>query len=497
MVIKYKLALNGDGEEYAYLISQILQNTNSNVIKTDEEIIIFMEGNEEEIKASFTLLGEKLPLSLYLAGQSVEEAAFMPPNRQPLRETSYLAMYPHLARELIDESSDNYFNVDGSIEIDGEKIEGKEALKTALQAVIKKLQEGKKILLQNETSSFTISTELGDAVMLTNLREPILTAFGVSNDEALTLSTMERPFIVKLDKRSFKLLCFANDSLQLLLAKVATDALVDALYITAANDADVTVRYSGIKGDAPLRKALFFSGNDRFFLNEEFAPITVDTDKSALFFDMNISKDFGVYAIKEKGVSKKIVGASYFSKDPLAGIGSEFDFGAKLAQNFENSFPSEAAALKSFMSRGEPVRDFFVTLSLLFGGDGGFAYVVALANNADIAGGVKLDFVLQKSDEGVALDLKKCFASILSYKLAGVENNILAYSVFESAVDFLIVSQDEAKKSFEIKQLFVGGEFLLSGVFVSKLKSKIKNIDIDMALNSLPSNLQGLYEIAR
>lgn len=497
MVIKYKLALNGEGEEYAYLISQILQNTNSNVIKTDEEIIIFMEGNEEEIKASFALLGEKLPLSLYLAGQSVEEAAFMPPNRQPLRETSYLAMYPHLARELIDEGSERYFDVGGSIEVDGEKVTGKEALKTALQAIVKKLQEGKKVLLQNETNSFTISTAFSDAVMLTNLREPILTAFGVSNDEALTLSTMERPFVIKLDKQSFKLLCFANDPLQLLLAKVATDVSIDALYLSAANDADAVVRYSGIKGDAPVRKALFFSSSDRFFVSEEFAPISVDADKSALFFDMNIGENFGVYAIKEKGVSKKIVGVSYFNKDPLAGVGSEFDFGAKLAQNFENSFAVEVGALKGFTSSNEPIKDFFATLSLLFGGNGDFAHVVALANDADIAGGVKLDFVLQKSDEGVALDLKKCFASILSYKLAGVENNILAYSVFESAVDFLIVSQDEAKKSFEIKQLFVGGEFLLSGVFVSKLKSKIKNIDIDMALNTLPSNLQGLYEIAR
>lgn len=37
---------------------------------------------------------------------------------------------------------------------------------------------------------------------------------------------------------------------------------------------------------------------------------------------------------------------------------------------------------------------------------------------------------------------------------------------------------------------------MLSKAFVSKLKSKIKNVDIDMALNSLPHNLKGLYELA-
>jgi hypothetical protein len=497
LVIKYKLGLNGEGEDYAYLVSHILQNTNSNVIKTDDEIIIFMEGDEESIKASFALLGERLPLSLYLAGQTVEEAAFMPPNKQPFRESSYLAMHPHLAREIIDESSERYFEIGGSVSVDNESVTGKEALKATLKTVVSKLKEGKKISLQSESCHFTISTSAGDTVLLTNLREPALSLFLLSNDEALTLSTMERPFVLKLVENEFKLICFANDALTLLLSKVACDEGIDALYIAPHNNADLSIAYSGIRGDAPSRKVLFFSGSDRFFLNEEFTAETIDIDKSALFFDMNISKDFGVYALKEKGVSKKIAGAAFYEGDLLASMGAEFDFGAKLASNFEAAFVNEAKALKEFKSSGEPIKDFFLALSLLFGANGGFAYVASLANGADIAGGVKLDFVLQKTTNGVALDLKKCFASVLSYKLAGVENNILAYSVFESAVDFLIVSQDEAKKSFETKQLLVGGEFLLSRVFVSKLKSKIKNIDIDMALNRVPSNLQGLYEIAR
>jgi len=498
LVIKYKLGLSDDGEDYAYLISQLLQNTNSNVIKTDDEIIIFMEGDEDSIKASFAILGDMLPLSLYLSGQSVEEAAFMPPNKQEFRQVSYLAMHPHLARELIDENSSRYFDIGGSVEVDGVDIATKGALKDALKEAIEKLKNGKKVLFQNKSNSFVLSCEAGDTAMLTNLRESALSVFDISNDEALTLSAMERPFILKLGKDSFKLLFFANDALMLLIAKLATDCGIDALYLSSnINDIDSKIRYSGIKGDAPGRKALFFSGNDRFFISEQFTPMSIDTDKSGLFFDMNISKDFGVYAVKEKGMSKKIVGASFFEDDLLASVAKEFEFGAKLASNFEANFGGEAKALKNFKTSKEPIKDFFASLGLLFGSEHGFAYVAALANSADVAGGVKLDFVLQKTEDGVALDLKKCFTSILSYKLAGVENNILAYSVFESAVDFLIISQDEAKKSFEINKLFVGGEFLLSNIFVSKLKTKIKNIDIDMALNILPSNLQGSYEIAK
>ncbi len=496
MVIKYKLSFYGEDDDYAYLISKILEKTDSNVIRAGSEIIIYMQGDEEGIKASFGLLGERLPISLYLGEQSVEEAAMMPPNRQELKKASYLAMYPSLARELIDESSPSYFAVNGGVSVDGELAPDETRLQNALKELVQKLKNGKKIAIQNEYSEYAVRLAPTNAVLLSNLTSKNLEFFGISVDEAITLSAMERPFVIKQDGEGQKLFCFANDELLLLLSKVATDEGVDALYIDTPQNADAKLHYEAIKGDAPSRKALFFSGQDRFFLNDEFTPNGVEGD-GALFFDINIGKDFGVYAIKEKGVSKKIVGASFFDGNPLVGIGAEFDFGAKLAQNFENSFATEAAALKSFVSENEPIKDFFAALSILFGSNGGFAHVAALADDADIAGGVKLDFVLQKTDEGVALDLKKCFASILSYKLAGVENNILAYSVFESAVDFLIVAQDEAKKSFEIKRLFVGGEFLLSKVFVSKLKSKIKNVDIDMALNSLPSNLQGLYEIAR
>lgn len=92
LVIKYRLGFNDASDDYAYLASQILKNRNANVIKTDDEIIIYIDGNEEDIKSAFLLLGEELPLSLYLSAQSVEEATMMPPNRQPLRLRIWLCI---------------------------------------------------------------------------------------------------------------------------------------------------------------------------------------------------------------------------------------------------------------------------------------------------------------------------------------------------------------------------------------------------------------------
>lgn len=500
MVIKYRLGFNDASDDYAYLASQILKNRNANVIKTDDEIIIYIDGNEEDIKSAFLLLGEELPLSLYLSAQSVEEAAMMPPNRQPLKEASYLAMHPYAARDLIDDRSEKYFDIGSvALNINGKDILGQSAVKDSMDFVVKQLKNGLTVSIKNERNSYLLSTAESSAFLITNLTERNLRGFDISMDEALSLSAMERPFILKLTEQGSKIICFANDAVMLLLSKAATDAGIDALYIHQADKADVSLEYRGALGDAPYRKAVYFNGSDRFFVNEDFIAQKIENSIGSLFFDLNISDDFGVYAIKEGVGSKKILSTDFFCGNVWDDVKTGFEFGEKLAANFKSSFSDRFEAVRSLDSgKMSTIQSFFAATAAVLGIDGGFESVALMANKADIAGGVKLDFTLSKNENGaVSLNLKKCFMSMLSYKIAGVEDEILAYSFFESAVDFLIISQDEVKKSFEIKKLHVGGEFLLSKVFVSKLKSKIKNIDIDMALNTVSFNVKGFYESAR
>ncbi len=500
MVIKYRLGFSDASDDYAYLASQILKNKNANVIKTDDEIIIYLEGTEDEIKSAFVLLGEELPLSLHLSAQSVEEAAMMPPNRQPLKEASYLAMYPYDARDLIDDKSEKCCDLGNiNLAIDGNPVCGKDVVKEMMGLVVSKLKDGINVGIKNERDNFVVSSvKTNDAFMITNLTERNLLGFDISVDEALSLSAMERPFILKLLNDVSKLVCFANDAVTLLLSKAATDMGIDALFIHKDEVADVRIEYSGALMDAPSRGVVSFNGSDRFFLNEDFAADKIQ-DAGALFFDLNVSDSFGVYAIKDNVGSKKILSSDFFRNGIWSEISANFEFGEKLCTNFKSSFAERFAAINSLEIANLPqVEAFFAATAAVLGLNGGFEAMALLANKADIAGGVKLDFVLSRDENGdVSLNLKKCFMSMLSYKIAGVEDEVLAYSFFESAVDFLIISQDEVKKSFEIGKLYVGGEFLLSKVFVSKLKSKITNIDIDMALNSLSPKQKGLYESAR
>ena len=51
MVLKYRIGYGHESSEYGYLITDILTScgVNAKTVKTDDEIIVFMEGDEEEI----------------------------------------------------------------------------------------------------------------------------------------------------------------------------------------------------------------------------------------------------------------------------------------------------------------------------------------------------------------------------------------------------------------------------------------------------------------
>jgi hypothetical protein len=505
LVIKYRLGFADKSEDYAYLCAKILGDSKAtfNVIKTDDEIIIFLEGDEEELKRAFLILGESLPLSLYLNGQSVEDAIGMPQNKTEFKKVSYLAMQPRLTRELIDENSAMYFDVfgvsigekDKKITANGKNITDKSELKKVLSELVTKIKNKESVSFKNERNSFSLSLNPSDNVFFTNLRDEAISVFDLSADDILTLSSLERPMLLKLNNETKRFLSFIfpNDTVMFLFAKLLGEQGINALFVDVSHG-DFDLEYFGFLGDAPKRKALYFAGADRFFVNEDFVASGSLASENSLFFDMNVSSEFGVYAISQNEKLKKLTKSDFFTSNPLDGLKKEFDFGAKLAENFEAAFP-EAAKKLSAMDYIDAMEDFFNAAAAVLGEDGGFESIVALANGTDVAGGVKLDFLLQKNENGTVLSLKKCFASLLSYKLAGVSNDILAYSIFESAVDFIVSALDEAKKSFEAKEMFVGGDFLLSKVFVSKLKSKVKSMNINMALNALPKNLQKSYEI--
>ena len=505
LVLKYRIGYGHESSEYGYLITDILTScgVNAKTVKTDDEIIVFMEGDEEGIKKGFAALGERLPLSLYINSQHMEEAAVMPAMGSELKKSFYMGMYPVLMREIVDDTSSKVLDIFSvspdaktEVKIFGKQTTDTKSLKEGLTSLVSRIKERGEITLSKEGVKFALTTKKTGVAFLTNLKPQSLNELGLSQDDAITLSVMERPIVLKQGESGYTGACFANDFASLALCKVMSDNDISILYVAECDEAgDVDFEYSGFGFDTPKREWILFSGADRFFVNPALTPSELSETEEGLFFDLSSDADFGVSLLKKGVGAKKVAKAMFFEGDIESGLKNSFEFGGKLYENFASKYPDEAERLKGVKcEKDRAVSSFFEALATLCNKScfGEIAYNVS---HSELAGGVKLDFVLTKTDDGSALDLKKSFASILSYKLAGVEDNIILYSVFESIIDFFVIMVDEAKKSADIKKVFIVGDMLCIKPFTAKLKQKLKNVEIGMGLCKVPAELASFEKL--
>ena len=499
LVLKYRIGYGHESSEYGYLITDILTScgVNAKTVKTDDEIIVFMEGDEEGIKNGFAALGERLPLSLYINSQHMEEAAVMPAMGSELKKSFYMGMYPVLMREIVDDSSSKALDIFSTLpggarrlRIQGKEITNKEALKEGLESLANLIKERGRITVSKEGCRFAVGSLKSGLAFLTNLRPDTLNQLGFSQDDAITLSVMERPIVLKQGESGYAGAFFANDFASLSFCKAMSDNDISTLYISEDNGGDdVDFEYSGFSFDAPKREWILFSGADRFFVNQALTPSELSETEEGLFFDISADSDFAVSLLKKGVGAKKAAKAQFFDGDIESGLKSGFEFGGKLYENFASKYPNQAQKLKMLKcNKDTAVSSFFEALAALCD-KSGFGEIAYSVSNSELSGGVKLDFILAKTEDGSVLDLKKSFASVLSYKLAGVEDDIILYSVFESIIDFFVIMTDEAKKSADIKKVFIVGDMLGVKPFTAKLKQKLKNVEIGMGLCKVPAEL--------
>lgn len=85
-------------------------------------------------------------------------------------------------------------------------------------------------------------------------------------------------------------------------------------------------------------------------------------------------------------------------------------------------------------------------------------------------GGLKIDtnFI----EDG--FDYASLVGSVMSFKLAGVEEHYLAYSLFEALADMSISTLNQIKEKFKIQNFVMMGEMFENSVLYSRILSKFQ-----------------------
>lgn len=95
--------------------------------------------------------------------------------------------------------------------------------------------------------------------------------------------------------------------------------------------------------------------------------------------------------------------------------------------------------------------------------------------------GPRIDYKLIKQNDCIVLDYARLLRSVMSFKLAGVENELLCYGVIDSLAEFIGTLSGDMLLNYGIQEVFICGDLLLWQCFLDKI------------VKALPKNMKATF----
>jgi len=494
LILRYTIGYHSNDTAYASLIQELADASpcRTAIVQGGGAIAIYIDGKEDDIRSFFTMLGSSLPLCLYVAGSHAEEVSGFPAHAGRIEDVKKtMAMRPGFMSSIIDENDKNYLNPFSqddrpkSIAIGETSYDAASAeFKNELQRIANDATNGKRIRMQDKVYAITPDGSKSVQAMLCINLNLIAPTLKLSNTAVFAMSAMQRPLVTvavvdESEEAYYVKLGLPSEPLTLCLAKLLNDNGISALYEQSGTDADISLQTNGFDPKAQKLEVLV-QNNEKLILSNELFDETllpISTDAFAANFTHVGKSTF--LAVKPGGVAREILHISGFANSFISDIEALDENGPKLLQNFQKKFPDLYSKLNNLSAM--PDFEGFLSACASILGVKDFAELVLLSHKNKAPSGVKIDFTLEAIDGKPTLNLVKSLRTLLSYKLADVDNATLAYSVFESLSDFVTILCDEAKKGFEAKELVLCGGLFFAESLTSKVVSKARNLRVASA----------------
>ncbi len=190
------------------------------------------------------------------------------------------------------------------------------------------------------------------------------------------------------------------------------------------------------------------------------------TGKKGIVAYCNSALRIKVFRYEENRISPIIDTQPFDPAHLFAQIAQQSEARKRLIANFEAKFPEIFKKMKGVRVGENP----FDVLALLLEAGSGFEGVSNRSLGFIGNGGLKLDMNLQSN---TAFDYASLFASAMSYKIAGVEDGLIAFSIFESIVDLLSSILSDAKENLGTTETFLLGDMLSNQVYLSRIEQQL------------------------
>ena len=500
MQLIYKIEFHTTNLYYKCIIQELIKRAEINAFckQYKDLIIIKIDDEQEKIESFFALLGKELPLSIYLGNSSVIESFdedMQEINQNDIKQNITLLTIKNISDILsnnnIDFSNDIIKIKDGQIS----RFETHNGLKDFFLP-------NKELRVDFETKGFEVKLLLINPSKIEEI-------FDINMQDFKLLCSIERPLV----KLKFKILKNANkdfsstnfiyaklpdDKETLLFANALKNSGVDfLLYVNDEVYQDgLKVTYFKeqnlvISGDKALFPKYDFVANKKFNSSKEYFDENGGVYKAILaqsakrlissvgvYFSLNSSKSCISLNIPTKGLKQVIVIPNIHNniKNAFEEIALIDENTQRLITNFSLKYPNiltqevcqNTNGFESIINICAKVLEIPTAKEF-----------EDMALGLSLSSGIQIDMKLISMDGVNYLDYRKVVASLMSYKMAGVDNNTLVYSFYESLSEFICNYANEIATKIKAKDIVLCGNMFANSILLSKTnKTLSKNYNI-------------------
>ncbi|WQV94107.1 protein hydE [Helicobacter pylori] len=300
-------------------------------------------------------------------------------------------------------------------------------------------------------------------------------------EDAKYLASLEKPCIKASLKSVFKDI-FKNDEIiaQLpfdpilnLLCRILQDEGIEFVFIHANNPQEALLYYEALfktpkRLITPTKKFVLENHLSIFPFKDELEFLRETPNSIVLYFSFKRPTRLLLHA---NGSLKTLLSVS-FDFNQIFNLLKQDEKASRMLQNYAAKFPdfyAHIAELSKYNLGGANVLDFFRILGFILGYSEDFHShsVISLAKECLRPKGPRIDYKILKNDSlKMALNFSKIMHSAMSFRLAGVENEILSLGILDSLAEFLGNFIWDNAQNFSVQEVTIAGDFFGEKVFL-------------------------------
>lgn len=388
--------------------------------------------------------------------------------------------------------------------------------------IIYKLESGQNVIFdtQRGTQSLSLAPTTDSTAVLCDISS-LKTYFRCHNAQINTLASFEKPLTYLVPKDVFASLfplnvcglmrvCLPYDMPLALLAILLLQKEIYYFFLTPTSikpyfvfchDISHRTQILNISTDGTLLDISLANGIDFPTLLHTYIPQCLPKTNALKPIHNSNNRHLAIYLSTRhesafwviEGEKHRILLDIEFEINPLLiiqDIAASYEGGSELIKNFshkEKALFKRISTLDNQSVRSRNLSDLFSIAAFILGFTDEFATLQAKyklfsrANAFVRERGPRIDYTLIREEKSIRLDYNRVIRSLLSFKCAGVEDEILSYGVIDSLCEFIATLVRDSVLNLAIDRVILLGDMLASHIVLDRILGYLPK-DINLVL---------------